>query len=47
MQSIYVKLSEDEFAQFQRVKDHLGLKNNTEVIRYLIKERKSTEAKTE
>lgn len=45
MQSIYVKLSEDEFAQFQRVKDHLGLKNNSEVIRFLINERVSKEAK--
>jgi len=45
LQSIYVKLSEDEFAQFQRIKDHLGLKNNSEVIRYLINQQK--EAKTE
>jgi len=32
----YIRLSEDLAERFLRIKEHLGLKNNTEVIRYLI-----------
>lgn len=45
MPDLYVKLSETEYAHFQRIKDRLGLKNNSEVIRFLINERVSKEAK--
>ena len=44
MADVYVKLSETESAQLQRIKDHLGLRHNSEVIRYLINRHK--EAKT-
>ncbi len=36
MRLIQVSLSKDEFAHFQRIKKDLGLRLNSEVLRYLI-----------
>jgi len=35
---VYVKISEETLERFLRIKEHLGLKNNTEVMRYIINE---------
>ena len=36
MKRIYVRLDEEMFEKFQEIKEHLGLKNDTEVLRALI-----------
>jgi metal-responsive CopG/Arc/MetJ family transcriptional regulator len=36
MKRIYVKLDEKAAEKFQKIKEHLGLKNDTEVLRALI-----------
>lgn len=39
MPGIYVNLTESEYAQFLRVKEITGVRNSSEVIRMLIKEK--------
>lgn len=39
MPGIYVNLTEDEYAQFMRVKELTGVRNSSEVVRMLIKEK--------
>lgn len=34
---ITAKLTDEKYEQFQRVKEHLGLENDTEVLRFLVK----------
>lgn len=36
---LYVHLTADEYAQFLRVKEIVGVRNNSEVVRMLIKEK--------
>jgi len=43
MPGLYVNLRENEYAQFLRVKEIVGVRNNSEVIRLLIKEKLARE----
>ena len=39
MPGLYVNLKDNEYAQFLRVKEIFGVRNNSEVIRLLIREK--------